>query len=50
MKLQTVARLALAMGTPLRTASVAAQAYPSGPVRVIVGFPPGAPPTWLPAW
>jgi tripartite-type tricarboxylate transporter receptor subunit TctC len=42
MKLQTVARLALAMAAALFTASVAAQAYPSGPVRVIVGFPPGS--------
>jgi tripartite-type tricarboxylate transporter receptor subunit TctC len=42
MKLQTVAGLALAMSTSLLAASVAAQAYPSGPVRVIVGFPPGS--------
>ena len=42
MMLRTVARLALAMCTALLAASVAAQAYPSGPVRVIVGFPPGS--------
>jgi len=42
MKFQTVARLAFAMGTALLAASVAAQPYPSGPVRVIVGFPPGS--------
>jgi tripartite-type tricarboxylate transporter receptor subunit TctC len=42
MKLQTVARLALAMGAALLATSAAAQAYPSGPVRVIVGFPPGS--------
>ncbi len=42
MTLQTVARLALAMGTALLAGSAAAQTYPSGPVRVIVGFPPGS--------
>src|SRR5262245_26364275 len=41
MKLQG-ARLALAIGTALLAASVAAQTYPRGPVRVIVGFPPGS--------
>ena len=42
MKLQTVKRFALAMGTALLAASVAAQTYPSSPVKVAVGFPPGS--------
>lgn len=42
MKLQAVGRLALAMGAALLSASVAAQTYPTGPVRVLVGFPPGS--------
>jgi tripartite-type tricarboxylate transporter receptor subunit TctC len=42
MKLRTVARLVVAMSTSLFTALAAAQTYPGGPVRVVVGFPPGS--------
>jgi tripartite-type tricarboxylate transporter receptor subunit TctC len=42
MKQMTLARLAVAMGTALLAVSAASQTYPTGPVRVVVGFPPGS--------
>jgi tripartite-type tricarboxylate transporter receptor subunit TctC len=42
MRLRTIARRALAMSASLFPILAAAQMYPSGPVKMVVGFPPGS--------